>query len=546
MRYELNIQSEPFETDWEFDEASESFDTELADMEWEEEAGRRRRPRARPAVRRAKPRSRIVSAKRLIKSPLGPRIRPRPPIRPPGAAIFPTIVLPPISVAEPRPPQPPAPAGAEPAGTAPAPAAGPPTQPSAEPPSAEPSAEGSEHVRWVQDSLNRILGLRLPVDGIMGPEVRSAVRSFQERQGLPITGLVGPDTERALIAGKGGQSSGAGATKPDEPGMTEPPEPAATPREPGMTEPAEPAPASSPAEFDFEWEGTLDPEIATPAGAVDANRLLARRIGWANGHEVEAHARDTFDTEWDENENRPVADIDWCQMRQTIARIARAEERRWTRPDSSKFREDHPSRLSILESYWRTVPGFTTAAAAGAAARESANNNTAWSAAFVCFVMHTAGVRQVHGFEFSRRHITYTVGALRNRQRSDQNRVFWLADSIEVQDEAAPETGDLLCFNRRVNGTMTHHSYDSLHRDYWLGGNQNRVPTGSSHCSIVIGKVERNGRWFIQTIGGNETAAGSGDRGVTVGLREIPLDRFGGIPNPQAHNIFGIIKLIGC
>ena len=44
MRYELNIQSEPFETDWEFDEASESFDTEWADLEWEEEAARRRRP----------------------------------------------------------------------------------------------------------------------------------------------------------------------------------------------------------------------------------------------------------------------------------------------------------------------------------------------------------------------------------------------------------------------------------------------------------------------------------------------------------------------
>jgi peptidoglycan hydrolase-like protein with peptidoglycan-binding domain len=55
-----------------------------------------------------------------------------------------------------------------------------------------------------------------------------------------------------------------------------------------MTEPAEPAPASSAAEFDFEWEGALDPEIATPAGAVGANRLLARRIGCANGHDSDA------------------------------------------------------------------------------------------------------------------------------------------------------------------------------------------------------------------------------------------------------------------
>jgi len=253
MRYELNIESEPFETDSEFDEESETLDTELADREWEEEAGRRRRP----AVLGARRGGRVVSTKRLIKSPFRPPIRPpRPPIRPLRPVIFPTIAWPPISVAEPRPPQPPAPAGAEPKGAAPAPAGAEPkgagAAPAGEPPSppsAEPSAEGSEHVRWVQDSLNRILGLRLPVNGIMGPEVRSAVRSFQERQGLRITGLVGPDTERALFAATSGQSPGAGATKPAEPGMPESAEPAVTP--PRMTQPAS---TSTDAEFDFEWE----------------------------------------------------------------------------------------------------------------------------------------------------------------------------------------------------------------------------------------------------------------------------------------------------
>jgi peptidoglycan hydrolase-like protein with peptidoglycan-binding domain len=57
----------------------------------------------------------------------------------------------------------------------------------------------SEHVRWIQSSLNLVMGFRLPVDGVMGPETRSAIRSFQERAGLPADGIVGPDTERALI-----------------------------------------------------------------------------------------------------------------------------------------------------------------------------------------------------------------------------------------------------------------------------------------------------------------------------------------------------------
>lgn len=124
---------------------------------------------------------------------------------------------------------------------------------------------GSEYIRWVQSSLNRILGMRLPLNGVLTPATRSAIRSFQEREKLPVTGIVGPDTERALIAARGGRSAEAGATKPVEPGMMEPPEPAATPPELGMTEPAEPAPTSPAAEFDFEWEAAKPrPDAAKP------------------------------------------------------------------------------------------------------------------------------------------------------------------------------------------------------------------------------------------------------------------------------------------
>lgn len=63
----------------------------------------------------------------------------------------------------------------------------------------EPPA-GSEYVRWVQACLNQTLGLQLPVTGAIGAETRSAVRTFQRRQGLRASGIVGPDTEEALRA----------------------------------------------------------------------------------------------------------------------------------------------------------------------------------------------------------------------------------------------------------------------------------------------------------------------------------------------------------
>jgi hypothetical protein len=69
-----------------------------------------------------------------------------------------------------------------------------------------------DYVRWVQKSLNQILGLRLTEDGVTGPATRSAIRSFQQQRGLPSDGIVGPQTERALInAGAGNPRAGAPA-----------------------------------------------------------------------------------------------------------------------------------------------------------------------------------------------------------------------------------------------------------------------------------------------------------------------------------------------
>lgn len=62
-----------------------------------------------------------------------------------------------------------------------------------------PTKAGSEYARWIQNTLNQVMNLRLPVDGFIGPQTRSAIREFQRRQGLPVDGTVGPDTEQALL-----------------------------------------------------------------------------------------------------------------------------------------------------------------------------------------------------------------------------------------------------------------------------------------------------------------------------------------------------------
>ena len=92
-----------------------------------------------------------------------------------------------------------------------------------EPYSGEPAPSGSEDMRWVQSALNDVLGPRLPVDGIMDAATRSAVRSFQQREGLPVDGIVGPDTREALLRARSGKTApppdggdqAAGTTAPD-------------------------------------------------------------------------------------------------------------------------------------------------------------------------------------------------------------------------------------------------------------------------------------------------------------------------------------------
>lgn len=82
-------------------------------------------------------------------------------------------------------------------------------QPSTAPRGQRSSGRNREYIRWVQRSLNQIMGVRLVEDGKLGPKTRSAIRAFQKQKRLKVDGIVGPPTERALLA--------AGAMSPAKP-----------------------------------------------------------------------------------------------------------------------------------------------------------------------------------------------------------------------------------------------------------------------------------------------------------------------------------------
>jgi hypothetical protein len=60
--------------------------------------------------------------------------------------------------------------------------------------------ESPMHERWLQEALNHILALRLRADDAGGPAVRSALRSFQRRHGLPADGELSEEVEQLLVS----------------------------------------------------------------------------------------------------------------------------------------------------------------------------------------------------------------------------------------------------------------------------------------------------------------------------------------------------------
>jgi len=217
MNEELNFEAAPFE-------AFQELGSEQSGFEWEEEFGRASRSRAQsfgprpPRTMAQRPAATALAKAKTPRfpPPHGPQYPRRSPWGAPGAYGVPLEPYP--IVPEPYP--------------------------------TEPAPIRSEYMRWVQSALNDVLGLQLPVNGLANSATRSAIRSFQQQQGLPADGVVGPDTERALLAARGQQSPPGG-----------PPAPAA---------PAEPPPAVPTREFNFEWESLGQELEATQTSAESA------------------------------------------------------------------------------------------------------------------------------------------------------------------------------------------------------------------------------------------------------------------------------------
>jgi Uncharacterized protein conserved in bacteria (DUF2272)/Putative peptidoglycan binding domain len=295
-------------------------------------------------------------------------------------------------------------------------------------PEPEPPGSASEHVQWVQSCLNEVMGLRLATDGIMNAETRSAIRSFQERRGMRTDGLAGPETERAL----------AESCKDKNP-----PLPATATAGNGPATEAQPGELAG--RLGPEWEFETVAQRRRRAAARPGVSPLAPPVG--------------------------VAPFDSQGFRQRIVRIANQELARW---GNGSIKETDPQVRQTLQDYWRKGAGVNYSDAQ--LGDPNFQNDHPWSAAFISWVMKTAGAGSA--FKYSSAHATYTRWAKDNRVGNSVNP--FKAYRIS---ELAPQVGDIVCKRRAGSGA----TYENIR------------PGMKTHCDIVTDL--QPGR--LVTIGGN-------------------------------------------
>jgi hypothetical protein len=193
-----------------------------------------------------------------------------------------------------------------------------------------------------------------------------------------------------------------------------------------------------------------------------------------------------------------------AKLRQRIVEAALAERSRWS---DGTIKETDPRARARLIEIWKVGVGLGATQAAG-----YVDQRIPWSAAFISWVMKTAGAGDA--FRYSASHREYIKASKTNRESGSCNpfKLFRL-------NERKPQVGDIVvnqyfgCTNPGVPG------YDTPDK-------------GCSHCDIIV-KVEPG---KITRIGGNLSDS--------VGLRTAATDSRGYIiPGIGSEPCWGIIKI---
>jgi hypothetical protein len=193
------------------------------------------------------------------------------------------------------------------------------------------------------------------------------------------------------------------------------------------------------------------------------------------------------------------------QVRSALVEIASGQHQRY----HGMHEANEPLR-SRIEEYWDDLKKV-----AGNEFTFTSTTRVPWSAVFVCWCLHQAGVTNAE-FPFSPQHSAYIHAAIaRAKMQPPKN-----YPALDI-GTYAPKPGDIIHWNR-LGGSMT---YAAAAGD----------PDYASHCAIVVDIGEDAGGPCAITIGGNE--------GQSVGRTRLPLSANGHLVPRNADPYISIIKM---
>ena len=201
-----------------------------------------------------------------------------------------------------------------------------------------------------------------------------------------------------------------------------------------------------------------------------------------------------------------TAPFDSRAFRQRIVCIANQELARW---GNGVMKETNPRTRRVLQDYWKTGVGanFSEEQLRDAAFQKA----HPWSAAFISWVMRTAGAG--NAFKYSPTHAAYTRAAIDNRHANNSN-PFKAYRATEL----APQVGDLVCKGRAGSGA----AYENIklgmktHCDIvtevrpsnltLVGGNVNNSVARKTLRSNTNGRIAEPDYFAVIRIGGAQPA----------------------------------------
>ena len=205
-----------------------------------------------------------------------------------------------------------------------------------------------------------------------------------------------------------------------------------------------------------------------------------------------------------------------------IISVTDQEYKRWR---NGNLKEDTTEAKAFLGEYWMTGTGLSRDDA-----DKRVRNKSAWSAAFISWIMKKAGAG--NGFYYTGAHYGYIKNAKKNRREKNTNKPFWAYRISELK----PQIGDIIC-NARIEKDPLRNGadFDNIESPPSKAG-------WATHGDIVVG-ISGN----TATVMGGNTADGFGGlRADTVGKKTVPLDANGyvklkGVPLKE---YFAIIRLV--